>query len=228
MLSDALKLPTFTENDGNAAAIAELLFGHGHGESDFLYIFVGPALGGGAVLRGEPLLGARGNAADLGVLPVPQGSPARPAASGAQATILLARASLNVLARELRGSGFEVASVDDLQRACDAALPAFQVWQEDCVAALSHAIRAACAVLDVPVCIIDSDIRGSFVPGLIRALEQVLGEVPQEWRVAPRLLAGSFGPDASALGAASLPMFFNFAPHSAVLRGEQARGPPRF
>ncbi len=55
----------FKENDGNAAAIAELFFGIGREENDFLYVFIGAALGAGAVIGGESLRGSSGNAADL-------------------------------------------------------------------------------------------------------------------------------------------------------------------
>ncbi|MHA7237877.1 N-acylmannosamine kinase, partial [Burkholderia pseudomallei] len=33
------------------------------------------------------------------------------------------------------------------------------------------------------------------------------------------LVRGTFGPDAGAIGAATLPMFFNFSPRAGILRG---------
>jgi DNA-binding Lrp family transcriptional regulator len=51
------------ENDGSAAAIGELIYGHGREIADFLYVFVGPAIGGGVVLGGDYFRGARRNAA---------------------------------------------------------------------------------------------------------------------------------------------------------------------
>ena len=221
MLRQATQMPVFEENDGTAAAIAELLFGVGHSESDYLYLFVGPAVGGGAVLDGESLRGRTGNAVDVGMLPVPHSRLASAPKAEGPATILLSRASLNVLARHLRHRGVRIADRADLQKAFDAAHPAFLEWFDDCIDALVYAVRAAVSVLDVPVCVIDTDIEGDFIAALIERLERALGAIAPEWRVAPRVVRGSFGADASALGAASLPMFFNFAPRAELLR----RGP---
>jgi len=218
MLQQSVQLPVFEENDGTAAAIAELLFGVGHSESDYLYLFVGPAVGGGAVLEGESLRGRTGNAVDVGMLPVPHSRLASAPKAEGPATILLSRASLNVLARHLRHGGFEVAGRADLQKAFDQAHPALHEWLDDCIEALVHAVRAAVSVLDVPVCVIDTDIEGGFIAELIRRLESALAAIAPEWRVAPRIVRGTFGADASALGAASLPVFFHFAPRAELLR----------
>jgi hypothetical protein len=51
-LEEATGLPVFSENDGNAAAIAELFYGLGRSVDDFLYLFIGPAIGGGIVVKG--------------------------------------------------------------------------------------------------------------------------------------------------------------------------------
>ena len=39
----------------------------------------------------------------------------------------------------------------------------------------------------------------------------------------PALVRGTFGPDAGALGAATLPMFFNFSPRAGILMGAGAQ-----
>jgi predicted NBD/HSP70 family sugar kinase len=127
-----------------------------------------------------------------------------------------------VLVQHLRRRGRKVADRADLRKAFDGRDEALLEWLADCVDALVFAVRAAVSVLDVPVCVLDSDVEGEFVPELIRRLQAGLNGVELEWRVAPRIVRGSFGPDASALGAASLPMFFNFAPRTDVLRGESA------
>lgn len=225
MLKKSTGLPVFSENDGNAAAIAELLFGVGHEESDYLYIFLGPAAGGGAVIGGEGFRGRSGNAADLGMLPVPHSRLASAPKGDGPAAILLSRASLNVLTRHLKFRGLKVAGRADIRKAFDKAHPALLEWLDDCVDALVHAVRAAVSVLDVPVCVIDTDIEGGFVVELMRRLEAGLAAIAPELRVAPRLVRGSFGADASALGAASLPMFFNFSPRSELLRGNPAGTP---
>lgn len=42
-------IPVFMENDGTAATIAELLYGVGRNLDDFLYLYMGPAIGGRGV-----------------------------------------------------------------------------------------------------------------------------------------------------------------------------------
>ncbi len=70
LLSDWLDLPIVMENDVNAAALAEGLFGAGIGEDNFVYISIGTGIGGGVIIDGEILRGAGGNAAEVGHLTI--------------------------------------------------------------------------------------------------------------------------------------------------------------
>ena len=63
-LHDATDLPVFHENDGTAAAVAELFYGHGREHDNFLYLFLGPAIGGGLILSGDVVRGVTGNAGE--------------------------------------------------------------------------------------------------------------------------------------------------------------------
>ncbi len=56
----------YMANDCNAAAYAEHLARSGRGQNDLLYVTVSTGIGGGAVVDGRPLLGRRGNAAEIG------------------------------------------------------------------------------------------------------------------------------------------------------------------
>ncbi len=223
LLSQATQLPVFKENDGNAAAIAELFFGVGREASDFLYVFVGAALGAGAVIGGESLRGSTGNAADLGLMPVLPSALVSAPAPRRRWDILLARASLNALARHLRHHGIEVRSHADLEAAMKARRPEVLEWLDDCVDALVPTLRATLAVLDLPAVVIDSDIDSGLIAELMARVDRGLRDIAPEARQTPRLMRGSFGSDAGAIGAASLPMFFNFSPRADVLRGQVHR-----
>lgn len=225
MLGQAVHHPVFRENDGNAAAIAELFFGVGREESDFLYVFIGPALGAGAVMGGESLRGATGNAADLGLMPVPASLLDSAPPAERRWDILLSRASLNSLSRHLRHHGVEVRGNGDLEACVKAGRAELNDWLDDCVDALVPSIRATLAVLDLPVVVIDCDIDGGLVGELLRRVDAGLRLIAPEARQTPRLLRGSFRADAGAIGAASLPMFFNFSPRADVLRGRSHRHP---
>ena len=56
----------YMANDCNAAAYAEHLARSGRERHDLLYVTVSTGIGGGAVVEGRPLLGSRGNAAEIG------------------------------------------------------------------------------------------------------------------------------------------------------------------
>ena len=68
-LAEATGLEVFCENDGTSAAVAELFQGQDRTLDDFLYVFIGAALGGGVVLGGDYHRGAHANAGDLGLMP---------------------------------------------------------------------------------------------------------------------------------------------------------------
>jgi len=65
-LADALGIPAFAENDGNAAALAENWIGAGKGAKVCLMLTLGTGIGGGAVIDGQVFHGAGGAAAEFG------------------------------------------------------------------------------------------------------------------------------------------------------------------
>lgn len=219
-IRDATGCDVVVENDGTAATVAELFYGHGREIDDFLYLFVGAAIGGGVVVDGQYLRGARGNAGDIGMMPVPASK--LPSAPPTDRTwdILLSRASANALIRHLRWRGVQVQGLADLGTAAIAAPGALGEWIEDCVEALVGAVLAAAAVLDVPVAVLDGDLPPAILAGIAERLGERMAEEAAEARTPPRLLLGSFGEDAGAVGAATLPFHLNFSPHAAILTGQ--------
>ena len=218
-LASIVPLPVFSENDGNAAAIAELFYGCGRQASDFIYLFLGPAIGGGIAIDGDCLRGANSNAGDIGVMPVPPSRlPSAPQPSGAW-DILLARASLNALARHLRYCGETVDTRAELEACVERGIPAVDAWIDDCIDALAPTVRAMLCVTDAPVVVIDADIDAGLIDTVMKRLRAALALGAPEARGTPELMRGSFGPDAGAIGAASLPMFFNFSPRAGILKG---------
>ncbi len=62
----ALDVPVWAENDVNAGAIAEGVFGAGRGVRDFVFLAIGTGLGGGAVAEGRLINGVFGAAMEVG------------------------------------------------------------------------------------------------------------------------------------------------------------------
>jgi len=73
-IGNLLGLPIVIENDANAAAWGEAVYGAGVGEDQMMMITVGTGIGGGAVIEGKLHRGAYGIAAEFGHLRVvPEG-----------------------------------------------------------------------------------------------------------------------------------------------------------
>lgn len=93
-LQRELEIPVYPENDGSAAAAAELWLGK-PAAADFFYLYLDQLPAGGLVLNGQLWRGRHGNAAHLAVLPVRDGrlllqqSDAQAIATGLQAAMAL-------------------------------------------------------------------------------------------------------------------------------------------
>ncbi|MDR3099550.1 MAG: ROK family protein [Paraburkholderia sp.] len=222
-LSRALGLPVFSENDGNAAAIAEIFYGCGRQRADFLYLFLGPAIGGGIAIGGDCVRGLTGNAGDFAVMPVPPGTLPSAHKPAGKWDILLSRASLIALRRHLQYHGEKVDNRADIEACIARGHPAVDEWLDDCIDALAPALRAALCVLDVPAVVLDADVDAGLIDTLMQRLRAAVAATAPEARGTPALVRGTFGPDAGALGAATLPMFFNFSPRAGILMGAGAQ-----
>jgi glucokinase-like ROK family protein len=70
IFSEQTKLRVFVENDANAAAIAEHLFGTARQCQDFIFVFAGVGIGGGLFLNGKLYRGKNGYAGEIGHSPI--------------------------------------------------------------------------------------------------------------------------------------------------------------
>ncbi|HEX4816892.1 MAG TPA: ROK family transcriptional regulator [Nonomuraea sp.] len=70
-----LELPVLVENDVNALAAAERLYGRGRTHRDFLVVTIGRGVGAAIVADGRVYRGARGGAGEFGHLPVAPDGP---------------------------------------------------------------------------------------------------------------------------------------------------------
>ena len=65
-LKNTYELPTFLDNDANAATLAEYMFGVGKGTENMVYVTVSTGIGGGAILNGKIYRGSTSNALEVG------------------------------------------------------------------------------------------------------------------------------------------------------------------
>ncbi|HEY3366360.1 MAG TPA: ROK family transcriptional regulator [Symbiobacteriaceae bacterium] len=66
LLEKELEVPVYVDNDANAMALAEALYGAGRGAPDLLALTVGVGIGAGVIINGQIHRGARFSAGELG------------------------------------------------------------------------------------------------------------------------------------------------------------------
>jgi predicted NBD/HSP70 family sugar kinase len=74
-LRRALDLPVIVENNVNALAVAERLFGLGRSHDDFLVVTIGTGIGAGIVVDGSVLRAASGGAGEIAHIPISDEGP---------------------------------------------------------------------------------------------------------------------------------------------------------
>lgn len=211
--------PVYFANDITAACAAELMFGQGGDHIDYLYVFIGSFIGGGLVLDGHLFPGRSKNAGALGSMPAYPGA----AHAGARGLQLMNVASIYVLERKLmaadRNADILWQSPDDWG---DDLGPALEEWIDEVAEGLAYAIVAAIAVIDVETVIIDGAFPVWVRATIIERTQSALGRINRQGLSAFRLIPGSIGNAARAMGGASLPLLANFTQDREVLFKENA------
>ena len=188
-LQAGLAWPTFFENDGNAAALAQLLCGAGVDLQDFLAINIGTFVGGGLVLGGRVHQGRHGNAGALASIPV---------CAAGKNDYLIHHASLYALDQN---AGTEECSA----------------WTRRCVQALASAVTSANSLLDLEAVIIDGALPPSSLEDIANGLRcHFSTDAPPDF-FAPEIRRGTLGNVAAAVGAGLLPLHASFTPDLASL-----------
>ena len=194
--------PVFMQNDATSACGAELVFGVGPHYPDFVYFFIGSFIGGGIVLNSSVFVGRTGTAGALGPLPV--------RGRNGENRQLLEIASIFVLENLLRDHGFDPRplwySADNW---IDFGEP-LEIWIQDTAKALAQAIVASASVLDFSAAVIDGGFPGWVRERVVRATIKAAAELDLQGVVMPEIIEGAVGPQARAIGGASLPIFARY------------------
>ncbi|WP_291308734.1 MULTISPECIES: ROK family transcriptional regulator [unclassified Devosia] len=220
MMAEICPWPVYFANDITAACAAELMFGIGADHIDYLYVFIGSFIGGGLVLNGHLFPGRTQNAGALGSMPAPDPGHVVPAGRTPQ---LMNVASIYVLERELLAIGRNPEILwqspddwgDDLGQALDR-------WIDEVAESLAYSIVAAIAVIDVETVLIDGAFPTHVRSRIIERTGAAVGRINRQGLSPFRLLPGSIGNAARAMGGASLPLLANFTQDREVLFKDNA------
>ena len=216
-ISSRIDLPVFFENDGAAAAVAELQLGVGRDISDFLYVNIGAFIGGGLVLHGNLEPGVHGNAAELASMPVPHSELFGHEPGKGGFDMLTQRASLLTLRRYLNQKGIEISHIGELPEHIDNARIYIQEWMNDCADAMVFAFLSAISILDLKAIVIDANLPRFIIEELVAMVERRLGSMAAKDIFVPAIIPGQLGPDAIAVGGGILPFYSSFGADKTVL-----------
>jgi predicted NBD/HSP70 family sugar kinase len=201
-ISRLVPFPVSIANDATAACTGELMHGAHLGQSDFVYFFVGTFVGGGIVLNSGIFFGRRGNAGGFGPLRVP-GRPGRDR--------LVDHASLTVLEEMLRDAGEDpgrVARDSSVWKDCPGPV---QAWIEIAAHGLAHAAVSSLALIDFDAVVIDGAFPEHVRRALVAEVNRQLDGMDLQGVLRPDCEAGRLGGMARAIGAATLPMYQDYA-----------------
>jgi len=189
VLADDLELPVWVENDGNAAAIGESLFGVGRWARDFVYFYIATGLGGGVIHDGELVRGAVGNAGEIAEMLPPQMFP---------------HPNLELLRKLVRKHGAEIDSVSDLIEHFDPDWAGVDEWIVRVRDSLSLIASAAAAILDPQAIVIGGRIPPVLAERIIPQIDIYDQRRRSSQRPLPRIVVAEAGSKSPAMGAAAL------------------------
>ncbi|MFO1050000.1 MAG: hypothetical protein U1E52_19130 [Geminicoccaceae bacterium] len=106
---------------------------------------------------------------------------------------------------------------DQLEELIAVGHPAVTAWLDDAADALVVPVLSAVRVLDVQAVVVDGTLPQLALDQLIARLVDGLEKASPESREPPRLVRGTVGRDAPAIGAAILPLHLNFSSSRDVL-----------
>jgi predicted NBD/HSP70 family sugar kinase len=225
-LRERLDLPVLLENNATAAAVGERWYGEGRRIGTFFYLFFGSGLGGAIVMNGRPYEGATGNAGEVGYLPATlAGAPDADGAGDDRPHVGL-HFNLPRLYDALRADGADARSPEDLERLLAEGHPRIVAWLDEASDYLTGIVLAVEYIVDPEAIFFGGRIPDGLLDAFMaRVAERLPARRVTEKAVAPRLLRGTAGADAAALGVATLPVYQFFAPAPQVLLKQRTRRP---
>ena len=191
LFSEALGIPAWVENDGNAAAIGESLLGAGREYSNFVYVFIAAGIGGGVISNHRLMRGVHGNGGEIGLI-LPHN--------------LFQLPTLETLLQTIRRRGVEVDGISDMLARFDPDWAGVDEWVERSRDPLSLIASAIAALLDPEAIVLGGRMPPILAQKIIPAIELFDDARRQEPRPLPKILLSQTLVDACAIGAAMLPL----------------------
>lgn len=207
VLTDALDTNIFTENDANAAALAEALFGTAARLRDFAMLYFGEGVGLGIITGGRLFRGSYGNAGEIGHIQVVANGLDCPCGQKGCLERYVSRHALG----EALGQHLSPGAVTQLWEAGD---PRLQDWIARAGDILTPIIALIENLLDPQTIIMGGQLPAPVIDALIAHIRLGTSIATRKDRTLPRLIRGDTGTFTAALGAAALPFYDTLTPFS--------------
>ncbi|GAA2682892.1 ROK family transcriptional regulator [Nonomuraea recticatena] len=179
-LRRSLSLPVLVENDVNALAAAERLYGRGRTHRDFLVLTIGRGVGAAIVMDGRVYRGARGGAGEFGHVPVDPSGPLCGCGTAGCLEAFVGSAGLVTAARSKGLLGEAPASAEDPHSGAATGDPGARAAVDELGRAAAAGDRAAQDLFDEA-----GRILGRSTAGLINVVDPevvvILGEGVANW-----------------------------------------------
>lgn len=211
-------LPAFVGTEPSAAALGERLYGKGRDLHSFYYLYVGVGFGGAMVHGGNVLLGAHGNAGEIGHIPlVPDGDLCPCGNRGC----LERYVSQEALDRRLKA----VDPTARVETALEDHPDIVEAWIAEIAPVLRRAIATIENLFDPDGIVISGFVSEALLRRLFAATEPLMHSVAERsGRTSPRLLLSTDGKDAVMRGSAALAISGVLSPRFGLLfAGEEER-----
>ena len=207
-IEEATGLTVQLENDAAMAAVGERMRGVARGLDNFALVFVGRGFGCAFFANGEACRGVRGNAGELGMLPIEMFGPGI-----AGINTLEWLFSLEGLCRRLDLNSADEKIHEKLTIAPRGAGTALSSWIGDAALRLRHVVALIEASFDPETVVIGGQLPQAILDEIIRETEPLVPTLARHAeRRLPRIIAGSTGQWSVAMGAALEPIERIFAP----------------
>lgn len=191
LFSDALGIPAWVENDGNAAAIGESFLGAGRTFADFVYVFIAAGIGGGVIANHRLMRGVHGNGGEIGLI-LPRNVYQLP--------------TLETLLQSIRKRGVELDGISDMLAHFDLQWPGVDEWIERSRDPLSLIASSIAALLDTEAIVLGGRLPSKLAERIIPTIELFDDARREEPRPLPKIVLSTTKVDACAIGAAMLPL----------------------
>ncbi|MDC7677807.1 ROK family transcriptional regulator [Asticcacaulis machinosus] len=191
IFEDAFGLPAWADNDGNVAAAGESLLGIGRWARTFAYMYIATGFGGGLVINGQLMRGVHGNAGEF---------------AGSLPKFIYTPPTLELLRHCFARRGDEFDTIGDMLNVLDVEAPAVNDWLNRIGDSLSLACSACAAIVDPEAIVIGGRVPKALAARMIERVDMRHAPRRGIYRPQPRIVPSEVTGDATALGAAAVPL----------------------